>query len=222
MKRMPLLLFVLCAIRCVALPASVPESTSVVVVDFTNPALIPAHWTLQVKPDGSAHFHSERGAAPRVEGQTIEAANLDTDVRLSPAFVERLFKTARQKRLFKVNCESHMNVAFQGTKRFSYTGPEGDGSCEFNYSKDTELQGLSDAVTSLANTLVEGARLQQLLLHDRLGLDKETEVLSESVADGRANQVGSIREVLERLAADESVLERVRRRARALLARAED
>jgi hypothetical protein len=68
--------------------------------------------------------------------------------------------------------------------------------------------------------MIEGARLQSLLLHDRLGLDRETEILTESAADGRAQQIGSIRDILERLAEDDSVLERVRRRARALLDRA--
>jgi hypothetical protein len=216
MKRLVVLLLALSGIRCLA------EAPSMVSIEYSNPGLIPARWSLQIRPDGTVHFHSERGDAPRVSGQTIEAANLDQEVRVSPAFAQRVFKVAKQKRLFNVNCESHLNVAFQGTKRFSYSGPEGEGSCEFNYSKDLDIQGMSDAVTSLATTLVEGARLQQLLLHDRLGLDKETEVLTESVADGRANQVGSIRDILERLAADEQVLERVRRRAKALLARVED
>jgi hypothetical protein len=44
------------------------------------------------------------------------------------------------------------------------------------------------------------------------------EFLTESVADGRAQQICAIREILERLAQDDGVLERVRKRARALLA----
>jgi hypothetical protein len=30
-------------------------------VDYSNPGLSPAHWTLTLRPDGSGHFHSERG-----------------------------------------------------------------------------------------------------------------------------------------------------------------
>jgi hypothetical protein len=60
------------------------------------------------------------------------------------------------------------------------------------------------------------------LLHDRLGLDKETEALVESAADGRAQQIGSIRDILERLAEDPAVLERVKRRARMLLSKADN
>ena len=198
------------------------EGASLVRADYSNPGLIPSHWTLEIHPDGSAHFRSQRGTAARVEGEGIEPPDVDRDIRLSPKFVERIFRIARHKKLFRVECESHMKVAFQGTKTLAYSGPEGQGSCEFNYSRDTEIQALGDDLVSVANTMIEGARLQSLWQHDRLGLDRETEVLAESAADGRAQQLGSIRDILERLAADDSVLERVRRRARALLDRAQD
>jgi hypothetical protein len=45
------------------------------------------------------------------------------------------------------------------------------------------------------------------------------ESLTEAVDDGQAQQVCVIRDILERLAQDSSVLERVRKRARMLLAR---
>jgi hypothetical protein len=72
---------------------------------------------------------------------------------------------------------------------------------------------------AVAETILEGARLEVLLQHDRLGLDQETEFLTEAVQDGRAQQVCAIRDILERLAQDDSVLERVRKRARELLDR---
>jgi hypothetical protein len=42
--------------------------------------------------------------------------------------------------------------------------------------------------------------------------------LSDAAGDGRAQELSAIREILERLVQDDSVLERVRKRARALLA----
>ena len=215
MKRWTALVFLLCS-ACFA------QATPVFVMEFSNPSLIPARWSLEIRPDGSGHFHSVRGDAPRVPGQMIEAANQDRDVRVSPLFAERIFDLARRKKLFQVDCESHLKVAFQGTKRLAYTGPDGVGACEFNYSKDPDIQNLGESLGSVATTLIEGARLQALLVHDRLGLDRETEVLAESAADGRALQIGSIRDILKQLADDDAVMERVRRRARALLARAED
>jgi hypothetical protein len=114
-----------------------------------------------------------------------------------------------------------MKVAFQGWKRLSYRGPDGQGSCEYNYSKDKDIQALGDSLVSVAGTILEGARLEMLLQHDRLGLDQETEYLVEALGDGRVQQIGAIQAILERLAEDDSVMERVRKRARALLARAE-
>jgi hypothetical protein len=73
----------------------------------------------------------------------------------------------------------------------------------------------------VAGTILEGARLEMLLVHDRLGLDREMEYLLEASQDGRIQQVCAIRDILERLAEDEGVMERVRKRARMLLAKTE-
>jgi len=187
-------------------------------LDYSNPGLIPAQWTLEIHPDGSGHFKTERGNAPSEE---IESADIDREVQLSTQFAEHVFSVMEQKIPFRHGCESSSKVAFQGMKKLTYTGPGGPAACEFNYAKDKDIQSLSDSLISVATTLIEGARLQTLLLHDRLGLDRETQVLVESAQDGRAQQIGSIRDILERLAQDPAVLERVKRRARILLNKAD-
>ena len=70
----------------------------------------------------------------------------------------------------------------------------------------------------MAETLLAGARLEKLLQHDPLGLDRETEYLLEAAKDGRVRQIGAIKGILERLEEDPGVLDRVRKRARILLA----
>lgn len=197
------------------------EPGPVVQIDFSNPGLVPSQWTLELHPDGVGHFHSQRGSS-NADSVLLEAPDIDRDVQLSPHFAEHVFQVAERKKLFHVECESHLKVAFQGTKKLTYTGPRGQGSCQFNYSKDPEIESLGDSLVSVANTVIEGARLQTLLQHDRLGLDHEMETLVESATDGRAQQIGSIRDILERLADDPAVLERVRKRARTLLERAND
>jgi hypothetical protein len=114
-----------------------------------------------------------------------------------------------------------MKVAFQGWKKLSYSGPDGEGGCAFNYSKDKEIQALGDSLVAVAGAILEGARLETLLQHDRLGLDQEMEYLVEATGDGRVQQICTIRGILERLADDPEVMERVRKRARVLLARGE-
>lgn len=202
-----------------ALPASATNGP-LFQVEYSNPSLTPAHWVLTFNSEGTGHFRSERGNAPMDPTQGFQAADVDREISLSPEFAARMFETARQHKFFNMGCESHMKVAFQGWKKLAYNGPDGAGSCTFNYSRDKEIQAMGESLTAVAGTILEGARLETLLQHDRLGLDKEMEYLVEAVGDGRVQQIIAIREILERLAADPEVLERVRKRARVLLARA--
>jgi hypothetical protein len=193
----------------------------VIQVDFSDADLSPSHWTLIILPDGSGHFRSERNSAPGVQSPTIDAPSVDRDIQLSADFAGRVFQSAQSHKFFRIECESHAKVAFQGLKKLSYRGPGGEGSCEFNYSRDKEIEALGDSLVAVADTIVEGARLEALLSHDPLGLDREMEYLVEAAGDGRVQQICTIRGILERLAGDDGVMERVRKRARMLLARSE-
>jgi hypothetical protein len=186
-------------------------------VDFSNPGLSPSQWTLTLHPDGTGHFRSQMGKPPEGGQQEMDTPGVDRDVQLSAAFAGHVFEEAQRHQWFNAACESHLKVAFQGWKTFTYTGPQGQGSCTFNYSKDKDLQTLGESMEAVAETILEGARLELLLQHDRLGLDAEMEFLIEAAGDGRAQQICAIHGILERLADDDQVLERVRKRARALL-----
>jgi hypothetical protein len=198
-----------------------PSANPVVSVDFSNPGLSPSHWTLSLHPDGSGQFHSEMGSVAADSGGEMQVPNVNRDIQLSPRFAETVFETAQHHSWFNEDCESHLKVAFQGIKTISYFGPGGKGSCAFNFSRDKEIQGLGDSFVAVAETILEGVRLEMLLEHDPLGLDKEIKTLSEAAQDGRAQQICVIRGILERLAQDDNVMEMVRKRARTLLARAE-
>jgi len=191
----------------------------VIQVDFSNPDLSPSHWTLIIHPDGSGHFHSERNSAPAGRSQGIDAPNVDRDVQVSAEFAGRVFQLAQSHKFFKMDCESHVKVAFQGWKKLSYLGPGGQGSCEFNFSRDKEIQALGESLVAVAEAILEGARLEVLLQHDPLGLNKEMEFLTEAAGDGRVQEIETIQGILTRLAEDEGVMDIVRRRARALLPR---
>jgi hypothetical protein len=210
--------YILVLLACLAVPFA-RAADPVVQVDYSNPGLSPSQWTLTLNPDGSGHFRSQMGK-PADGQQGIDTPKVDRDVRVSGDFARRVFETAQRHHWFNQACESHLKVAFQGWKTFTYTGSQGQGTCTFNYSKDKEMQDLSESMEGVAETILEGARLELLLQHDRLGLDAEMEFLTDAAEDGRAIEIGAIREILERLAQDDEVLERVRKRARALLERA--
>jgi hypothetical protein len=206
----------------VALPARAETGATadpVFQIDFTHPELVPSHWEITIHPDGKGHFKAERSSQNAEPVQGMQVADVDRDLALSRDFTLRVFATARRKKLFNINCESKTKVAFTGWKDFSYRGPDGQGACKFNYSEDKEIQSLSDSLGAVAETVIEGARLQMLLQHDRLGLDKEMELLATEVNAGRAREIYLINGVLEQLAGDPAVLQRVRKQASALLAR---
>lgn len=187
-------------------------------MEFTNPALSPPHWTLTLHPDGSGQFHSQAGKVVAGDPQDIREPEQNRDLHVSAAFAARVFHAAREHRWFNEPCESHLKVAFTGWKKLSYSGPEGQGSCVYNYSKDKEIEALGDSLIAVAETMQEGARMEILLQHDRLGLDSEMQFFERAVEEGRAQQVDAIRETLQKLVDDPAVLQRVRRRARMLLA----
>ena len=197
-----------------------PAADPVVQVDFSNPALSPPQWTIVLHPDGSGHFRSQAQKTPTAGMKVIEAPSVDRDIQLSKEFAGHVFDTAGHHNWFNVPCEGHLKVAFEGWKTLTYTGPAGKGSCTFNYSRDKEIQTLGESMQAVAETILEGARFEVLLQHDRLGLDQEMEYFTQAVEDGRAQEVYAIRDILERLAEDTAVLERVRKQAKDLLAHA--
>jgi len=197
-----------------------PAADPVVQVDFSNPGLSPPQWTLVLHADGSGHFRSQANKTPNAGMKVIETPSVDRDVALSKDFAGRIFDAAEHHNWFNVPCESHLKVAFEGWKTLTYTGPTGQGSCTFNYSRDKVIQTLGESMQAVAETILEGARFEVLLQHDRLGLDQEMEYFTQAVEDGRAQEVYAIRDILERLAQDDAVLERVRKQARDLLAHA--
>ncbi len=185
-------------------------------LDYSNPSLVPARWTLVVHPDGSGHFHAERGDAQEADSATIEPVVIDRDVQLSGTFAGQMFQILRHHPLQAGLCESRSKVAFQGWKKLEYSGPNGVGACEFNFAKDREIGAVADSLIAVAATLIEGARLEMILVHDPLGLDKEMDYLTEAAGDGRLLQIRTIRNILLRLGDDSTVMERVRRRAEKL------
>jgi len=187
-------------------------------MDFSNPGLSPPQWTLTLHPDGTGHFRSQAGKASDAAMHGIATPVVDREIQVSAAYAARIFAVAARHRWFNEGCESHLKVAFQGWKTLTYTGSQSQGSCTFNFSKDKEIEDLGDSLEGVAESVFEGARLELLLQHDRLGLDAEMEFLTQAVGDGRAQQIGVIRDILERLSEDDSVLERVRKRAKMLLA----
>ncbi len=225
--------FALCALwtlAATALPGYAPAQQTgtpaaaadpVLTVEFSNPGLSPSHWVLTLHPDGDGHFQSTMGPATADAPGEIRIPDVNRDVQLSPRFAASAFGTAKRHAWFNDACESHIKVAFQGWKTLSYSGPAGKGSCTFNFSRQKDIQDLGDSFLAVSETILAGVRLEMLLQHDPLGLEREMESLAAAAEDGRAQQLCAIKGILDRLAEDDRVMDMVRKRARLLLARAD-
>jgi hypothetical protein len=189
--------------------------------EFVDPEMVPSEWTLVLYPDGTGHFHADRANSTAPKPKTIEPNTVDRDVTLSPGFTAEVFQIVRRNEFLNTDCASRLKVAFQGWKTLSYEGPDGEGSCRFNYSQNKDIETLGQSLVGVASTLMEGARLELLWEHEPLGLDREMGYIVDAASDGRLQQIYAIRGILQQLEADPTVMERVRRQARKLLAEAQ-
>lgn len=207
----------LCCMSVLTAVAQQPGTAHIRFV-FENPQLQPASYVLDINEDGSGHFQSKPGSPTYSDSEGIAPQGVTADIKIDEPLRSALFKAARSHNYFNVACQSTKSkVAFTGKKALQYTGPDGSGSCTFNWSRDQELMKIADDLIAVAFTLEEGRRLTVEHEHNRLGLDAELEQLQDAVKSGRAQQIQNIALQLQAIAADESVLARARLKARQLL-----
>jgi hypothetical protein len=205
--------------------ACLGDGSTVAQIRFTyeNPKLQPPQYVITVGVVGNGIFRSAPGGPPPTDGQSMPSEVQDRPIHISKALRESMFAVARKSKLFTIACDDGAkNIAFQGTKTLAYEGPEGQGSCTYNWSKLSQIEKLTDQFEAIATTLDEGSKLQRQYEHGRLSLDTELELLDQMVREGRAIEVENIAPLLRTIAGDDAVLQRVQRRARALLQAAKE
>jgi hypothetical protein len=206
-------------------PAARTEGATQAQIRFTyeNPQLQPQKYVFTVEEDGTGHFRSEGGGPASKDPQDMPAEPQDLAIHISKALRESMFATARKNKFFAIPCdEGRKNIAFQGTKTLQYDGPDGKGSCTYNWSKNSQIDKVTDQFEAMAATMEEGSKLKRQYEHGRLSLDSELEFLDQMVHEGRAIELENIAPILQTIAGDDAVLQRVQRRAKALLATAKD
>src|SRR6202012_2560922 len=104
-----------------------------------------------------------------------------------------------------------------GKKTLSYSGPDAQGTCTYNFSEDKNVTWLSDTFTAIAFTIDEGMRVDFLHRFDRFGLDAEMETLAHEYEAKRPLELQTISSTLMSIINDEDLMQRVRTRAARLL-----
>jgi hypothetical protein len=198
--------------------AAPEDSPAQIRFTYENARLQPAKYVLIIHADGSGHYSSEPGTAPLEQGQSWPTRPEDREIAISKSTRDALFSAARQARYFSGSCDDGGDkIAFQGKKTLEYEGPDGRGSCTYNWSTSKQIQLITSKSESIALTLEEGQKLQTQHEHARLSLDPELEFLDHMVREGSALELENIAPVLSAIAADDEVLQRARRRASSLL-----
>jgi hypothetical protein len=190
---------------------------------FERTGLAVPRFALRIREDGTGSYEADEMEGPADGGSMYytSAKHVERTLKLTPPTVAKIFKTARDLNRFDMVCESRAkNIANTGKKTLSYAGADGAGSCTYNFSANKDIQELTNTFLSIAFTLDEGRKLEFLHRYDRLGLDAEMIGLEQAARIGHALELGTIAPVLNSIAADTAVMERVRLQAAKLLEQA--
>jgi hypothetical protein len=187
---------------------------------FDRTGLPVPRFTLRLREDGTGNYQADQAetaaTATSMRGQA--AQHVDRPIRLSSGTVAKIFKAARAADHFNVECASKAkNIADTGKKTLSYTGPDGSGSCVYNYSENKSVDTLTNTFLAIAYTIDEGRRLEFLHRYDRLGLDAEMISFAQELEAGRALELGTISPTLAAIADDTALIQRVRLKAQKML-----
>ncbi len=196
-----------------------------VTFEFLRPGLPVPHFILRVRADGTGSYQAEQSARSTSDPETRgEAAqHIDRPVTVSSKMAAKIFSAAHAANYFRDRCASKAkNIADTGTKTLSYSGPEGPGSCVYNYTENKPAVMLTNVFLDIATTLDEGRELEFLHRYDRLGLDAAMNRLSQAVTDGRALELCTISPILMAIADDTEIIQRVRLEAARLATQAQE
>jgi hypothetical protein len=191
--------------------ASAPPAA--VTFTFDRAGMPVPHFVLILMEDGSASYAAQLAPVnAQASGQDVNQS-----FHASPANVAAIFASARALNRFNTRCASSAKVASSGAKTLAYTGPDGHGSCAYDFSEDKQVIFLTHTLQGMAEMLDMGRRLEFDRRYDHLGLDADMQTLVKDVKEGFAVDPSVIAPVLRLITDDAQLIQRVRVAAAALL-----
>ena len=201
-------------------PAGAGAAKAHVTFSFERKGVAVPKYRLTLNSDGTGTYEGEEVEFVSAAGasQPTDPHKFSRQISISHVTSDKVFKLAGQLNHFNKPCASKAkNIADTGTKILSYEGPDGTGSCTYNYSDNKDVQALTNIFLGITETLDQGRQLDHLHRYDRLGLDAAIAFLAQEVSEGRALEVGTIESSLRSIATDSSVIARARSKASSLL-----
>ena len=197
-----------------AQPAHAAEPPASVSFSLDFPNSIPDHYMISVASDGHASYDSTGKLTPDAE----PGDPYHTDFMLSSANCKRIFDLAAKAKYFEGKVDSgRSNLASTGVKVLTYTGGDRHTRAEYNYSPVPAVQEITTIFQSMSTTLEFGRRLDFYYHHQKLALEAELKRMEEMAKEKNLDEVQAVAPILQRSAADQSVLNVSRARAQRLL-----
>jgi hypothetical protein len=187
---------------------------------YDHPEVAPNHFEITVDRSGKGSYVSHSDPKPDDgESARLKDEDLQRTFSLSQRTLERIFDLAKTARYFDGEFDyTKSKIAFTGKKTLSYKDKKRGTSTTFNWSENQAIDELGSIFLGISSTLESGARLEHMLQHEKLALNSELASLEQSAKNRQTREIQLIAPVLQRIAAEDSVMTVARRRAERLLA----
>jgi len=158
------------------------------------------------------------------KAQSAEAASQEAfkkEFQASDALRQKIFSLAENVKFFEGQFDFTKHaIAQTGRKTLSYADASRRTSTTYNYSEDSTIQELTAIFEGISTTIESGRKLDFDRRFDKLSLDQDLRALEEQSNEGRLYEVQAIAPLLQRLAADRTVLHIAQQRAERILKKA--
>jgi hypothetical protein len=195
-----------------AAPAS---SASSVKFELKFPGSNPESYVIEIQSDGRAAYDS----MARMEHDSDGPTAFHWDFSISSPGRGRIFMLAREAKYFAGKLDSERKLAFTGQKTLTYADSKAASSGTYNYSDIKPIQELTSYFESVSLTLEFIRRMDDDLRFQKLALDTELKNLEEQVVGHEVEEMQAAAPILQKIAADPSVMKTARARAQRLLDR---
>ena len=182
--------------------------------DFAFPGSEPDHYAISIFADGHASYDSHVKTS-----QGSEEDNFHFDFTISPSDRTHIFDLAKRAHYFEGEIDlKKRGMAATGVKTLKYADTEKNTQATYNYSRVPAVQELTDFLQKLSTTLEFGRRLEYDHHYQKLALDDELKRMEEMSKQNGLEGLSAVSPILEKIAADPSVVNPGRVRAQKLLA----
>ncbi|MGA9511079.1 MAG: hypothetical protein WBV55_20830 [Candidatus Sulfotelmatobacter sp.] len=191
--------------------STVPAATVTFTLDF--PLSDPTYYSIAVDANGHASYECTVKDQEDSEEQLYRA-----EFNVSAANRQRIFDWTKQAKYFAGKVDSgNRKLAFTGDKILSYQDGKQSYTARYNYSSLEPVRELTALFQSMESTLDYGRRLAYYHRYQKLALDDELKRMEAQARNNELSEIQSVEPVLQSIVEDNSVINMVRARAKALI-----